>query len=114
MFSTVQTSDRTVVVQPGHEVDRNDMRPLRLLLEDAIRCGARRVVVDFGRTEHLYYRVADLLDLVDQRLREQGGELILAGMSRYLEDIFSVVGYVNRFACIPCAPGVSGDIHRVT
>jgi anti-anti-sigma factor len=97
MFSITQADDRTVIIEPGAEIERDQMRHLRLLLESLLRSGARQVVLDLTRTEHLYYRVTDLLALIDERLRLQGGSLVLVGMNRYIEDIFCITGYVDHF-----------------
>ncbi|RJO68657.1 MAG: anti-sigma factor antagonist [Myxococcales bacterium] len=94
----LEIAERDVVVlYPGRVLGKENLRDIRQLLEDCERRGKRRFVLDFSKTEHVYYRLADLLAHHKNKLSAENGSLVLAGVSPYLKDIFTAVGYGDAF-----------------
>lgn len=98
VVSTARSLEEGIaVIRPGHILERRQLRDLRLLLEELEEDGLTRLVLDFSETQHVYYRVVDLLARHSRALGRADGRMILVGMSAYLRDIFSFLGYAHGF-----------------
>lgn len=100
MVSVDKKNKCMAIVSPGRVLERRDLRTLRRQLEDLLNGEPKLVLLDFSHTEHVYYRLADLLTHIDTAFKRRRKRLILTGMSRYLQDIFWTVSDFNRFELV--------------
>ncbi len=111
MFVVDQSVSGVVLIRVERLFSRADLRPLRLLLSDLVEKGeCRRVILDFCQCEHVYYRLTDLLAMMQRRIHRKNGRLILAGMNPYLKDIFTVLGFEDGFENTRNVSEALGDV----
>jgi len=99
MISVNRTDDQTVVIELEAVFERDDMRELRMTLENLSDESGLLVVIDFSDTTHTYYRLADLLARYQRLLMWSGSHMVLTGMTQYLQHIFTIVGHTDTFTC---------------
>lgn len=79
------------VITPGRFVAAEDVSAFRKRLDTLTEEAAARVVVDFSTTEHVHYRLADLLSYSTHAFAKTEGRLILAGLNPSLILIFALL-----------------------
>lgn len=70
------------------ELNKDEAIDLALMIERLIGFGSMGLVVDFSEVTHFDYRGVPALMKQAQVLRDRGGDIKLAGFSRYLFAIF--------------------------
>ncbi len=88
----------TWLVGVDGRLDQTQNRDLENVLVNLLDEGYIRFVVDL--TETTYINSGGLRTLVSawRRARHHGGDLVLAGLSPKLQDVFSIVGFDQLFA----------------
>jgi len=74
------------------DIDHLEMVNIRNTIADLIKDGHLNVIVSMNEVEHINYLSIGVLVERLKRLRSCGGDLKLVGMSRYIRNIFTVVG----------------------
>lgn len=98
--------DGLTIINPGRFVAAEDLRDFRLLLDALTEEAAARVVVDFSHTEHVHYRLADLLSYSTQAFAQADGRLILAGLNPSLTLIFALLTRYDALDVAECIEDV--------
>lgn len=95
-------SANTAIVYPGKTIERDQMRRFRLLLGELVATGYTGIVFDFSETEHVYYRIADILSNLRNVVEQKNGFVMFTGMNPYLRSIFNFIGmtgFVEMESC---------------
>lgn len=89
-ISTAQEAgDVTVVTVEGQLIVAN-RQELKQVIQDALEAGARKFVLDFGPTAYIDSSGLGALVSINRKVREQGGELRLAGLNEDLRSLFEL------------------------
>lgn len=89
-ISTARTSgDVTVVTVEGQLIVAN-RQDLKQVIQDALDSGARKLLLDFGPTAYIDSSGLGALVSINKKVREQGGELRLAGLNEDLRSLFEL------------------------
>jgi len=99
-------SGNTVFVNGGRALDMDLQGGLEEVLERQIEAGARRIVVTLGEMRFFHYTLFAGLLATEQRLRERGGDLVLADVPWWVERTLADLGMLHRFAIVPTAQTV--------
>ena len=81
--------DVTVVTVEGQLIVAN-RQELKQVIQDALDGGARKFVLDFGPTAYIDSSGLGALVSINRKVREQGGELRLAGLNEDLRSLFEL------------------------
>jgi anti-sigma B factor antagonist len=84
-----ETGDVTVVTVEGQLIVAN-RQELKQVIQDALDAGARKFVLDFGPTAYIDSSGLGALVSINRKVREQGGELRLAGLNEDLRSLFEL------------------------
>ncbi len=87
------------------ELDREGTARLRAQLDDAVTPGAQ-LTLDLSRVTHLSAEALAVLVHVYRRLRDSGGELVLAAVSPSVVRVLRISG-LHRVLPVADAPGVT-------
>lgn len=79
------------IIKPGRFVAADELRAFRKRLDTLTEETAARVVVDFSTTEHVHYRLADLLSYGTHAMARSDGRLVLAGLNPSLVLMFALL-----------------------
>lgn len=79
----------TVVTVEGQLIVAN-RQELKQVIQDALDGGARKFVIDFGPTAYIDSSGLGALVSINKKVREQGGELRLAGLNDDLRALFEL------------------------
>ena len=85
------------------ELGEGDLSELGEWLIKRMWAGCHRVVMDFSEVTHLDFRGVRLLLGRVAQFRDEGGEIRVAGLSRYLSAILRAAGAHDAFQCYPDA-----------
>ncbi len=88
-FSVSREGDVTVIEVEGQLIVGNRQELKQMVLEELER-GERTFVVDFDRTEYIDSSGLGVLVSLSKKIREQGGELVLAGLNEDLRTLFEL------------------------
>jgi anti-sigma B factor antagonist len=79
------------------ELDRDALRAVRYRMVRLLDQGRIRLVIDFTEVSHLDYRGVPWLVSQAEEFRRRGGDVKVAGLSRYLQAIFRAAGAHDAF-----------------
>ncbi|MDH3974732.1 MAG: STAS domain-containing protein [Deltaproteobacteria bacterium] len=88
----VSNLDNIFTLHISGDIDHLEMVNIRNTIADLIKDGHLNVIVSMNEVEHINYLSIGVLVERLKRLRICGGDLKLVGMSRYIRNIFTVVG----------------------
>ncbi len=88
-FSVSREGGVTVVEVEGQLIVGNRQELKHLVLEELER-GERTFLVDFAGTEYIDSSGLGVLVSLSKKIREQGGELVLAGLNEDLRTLFEL------------------------
>lgn len=94
------------------ELDRAEANDVVAMLGRLGRGGVLEVVMDFSGVTHFDYRAVKPLVAQAEVLREQGGDLKLAGLSPYLHAIFRSAGAHDSFDYFASASEAARSFER--
>lgn len=84
-----EAGDVTVVTVEGQLIVAN-RQELKQVIQDALDAGTRKFVLDFGPTAYIDSSGLGALVSINRKVREQGGELRLAGLNEDLRSLFEL------------------------
>ncbi len=88
-FQVTKENDVTVVAVEGQLIVGNRQELKQKVLEE-LEDGARKFVVDFDQTGYIDSSGLGVLVSLSKKIREQGGELRLAGLNEDLRTLFEL------------------------
>lgn len=88
-FQVTKSDDVTVVVVEGQLIVGNRQELKQKVLEE-LESGERKFVVDFDKTGYIDSSGLGVLVSLSKKIREQGGELRLAGLNEDLRTLFEL------------------------
>ena len=86
-----------IVFTMSGDVGQTEMAEFSRELGVRLADGARRFVLQMERVDHVQYHCLDLLIRSCAMLKRQGGELRIAGASKYVRNIMRFVGVEQHF-----------------
>ena len=99
MGFTVRKSDtEVVIVEVDGQLIVGNRQELKQRVLDALEGGGRRFVVDFTKTGYIDSSGLGVLVSLSKKIREQGGELRLAGLNEDLQTLFELTKLDTLFA----------------
>ncbi|MDX1567694.1 MAG: STAS domain-containing protein [Longimicrobiales bacterium] len=90
MGFTVSQSDSVTVVDVEGQLIVGNRQELKQKVLEELEEGARKVVVDFTNTGYIDSSGLGVLVSLSKKIREQGGELRLAGLNEDLRTLFEL------------------------
>ena len=84
-----EAGDVTVVTVEGQLIVAN-RQELKQVIQDALDAGDRKFVLDFAPTAYIDSSGLGALVSINRKVREQGGELRLAGLNEDLRSLFEL------------------------
>lgn len=90
MGFTVSQSDSVTVVDVEGQLIVGNRQELKQKVLEELEDGARKVVVDFTHTGYIDSSGLGVLVSLSKKIREQGGELRLAGLNEDLRTLFEL------------------------
>lgn len=95
-----QTKDAggVVVVRAGGQLNVSNRHDLKDLVHSALGAGDRKFVIDFTTTGYIDSSGLGALVSLARRIREEGGDLRLAGLNEDLRSLFALTKLDTLFA----------------
>jgi len=97
-FSLRKEAGGVMVVNVDGQLIVGNRQELKQLVIDALDAGARKFVVDFSRTGYIDSSGLGVLVSLSKKIREQGGDLRLAGLNEDLQTLFELTKLDTLFA----------------
>ena len=97
-FSQRKDPDGAVVVGVDGQLIVGNRQELKQLVLEALDGGARRFVIDFTHTGYIDSSGLGVLVSLSKKIREQGGDLRLAGLNEDLQTLFELTKLDTLFA----------------
>jgi anti-sigma B factor antagonist len=89
-FTLTKHRQGTVVVAVEGQLIVGNRQDLKQKVLDALDGGAKRFVIDFTKTGYIDSSGLGVLVSLSKKIREQGGELRLAGLNEDLQTLFEL------------------------
>ncbi|MCI0404919.1 MAG: STAS domain-containing protein [candidate division Zixibacteria bacterium] len=100
-FKTGEKEGIVVVTPKGKILDGPDTNRLREKIEEFVRIGARRMVIDLGEVPHMDSSGIRILVAALKGLHKEGGELRLARITDKVEDLIAITQLTEKFKTYP-------------
>src|SRR5712691_518606 len=97
-FSLQQHKNGVVVVGVDGQLIVGNRQELKQKVLDALDGGARKFVVDFTKTGYIDSSGLGVLVSLSKKIREQSGDLRLAGLNEDLQTLFELTKLDTLFA----------------
>lgn len=97
-FSATQDAGGVVVVRVEGQLIVGNRHELKQLVQDWLDKGERKFLIDFARTAYIDSSGLGALVSLSKKIREQGGELRLAGLNEDLRSLFELTKLDTLFA----------------
>lgn len=97
-FSLTKDSRGVAVVGVDGQLIVGNRQDLKQKVLDALEGGTRRFVIDFTKTGYIDSSGLGVLVSLSKKVREQGGELRLAGLNEDLQTLFELTKLDTLFA----------------
>lgn len=97
-FSLKKDQRGVVVVAVDGQLIVGNRQELKQKVLDALDGGARKFVIDFSRTGYIDSSGLGVLVSLSKKIREQGGDLRLAGLNEDLQTLFELTKLDTLFA----------------
>ena len=97
-FSVHKDKRGVVVVGVDGQLLVGNRQELKQRVLDAVDGGSRKFVVDFTRTGYIDSSGLGVLVSLSKKIREQGGELRLAGLNEDLQTLFELTKLDTLFS----------------
>jgi len=98
MSFDVQRVDSVTVIDVKGQLIVGNRQELKQRVLDELEGGARRFLVDFAGTGYIDSSGLGVLVSLSKKIREQGGELRLAGLNEDLQTLFELTKLDTLFA----------------
>jgi anti-sigma B factor antagonist len=89
-FSLTKGSGDVTVVQVDGQLIVGNRHELKELVQAALDRGERRLLIDFSRTGYIDSSGLGALVSISKKVRENGGDLRLAGLNEDLRSLFEL------------------------
>lgn len=96
-FNTKEKDGVVIVIPQGKILDGPDTTRLQGKIEEFVRIGARRMVIDLGEVPHMDSSGIRILVSALNGLRKEGGELRLARIVDKVEDLIAITQLTEKF-----------------
>ena len=97
-FNLRKDSKGVVVVGVDGQLIVGNRQELKQKVLDALEGGAKKFVIDFSHTGYIDSSGLGVLVSLSKKIREQGGELRLAGLNDDLQTLFELTKLDTLFA----------------
>jgi anti-anti-sigma factor len=97
----VSSSDGITEIRLSGHVDSSSSAALERKLQDLIAGGALRIAVDLGETSYVSSGGWGLFVGEVRGLRDRGGDLVLAGMTSEVFDVYELLGFADVLRAFP-------------
>ena len=97
-FSLSKDPSGVVIVGVDGQLIVGNRQELKRRVLDALEGGTRRFVIDFTKTGYIDSSGLGVLVSLSKKVREQGGELRLAGLNEDLQTLFELTKLDTLFA----------------
>jgi anti-sigma B factor antagonist len=98
MGFTQTTNNGIVLVRAEGQLIVGNRQELKNLVTERLEAGERRFVIDFSRTGYIESSGLGALVTISKQVREQGGEMRLAGLNDDLRTLFELTKLDTLFA----------------
>jgi len=98
MGFTQTTNNGIVLVRAEGQLIVGNRQELKNLITERLEAGERRFVIDFSRTGYIDSSGLGALVTISKQVREQGGEMRLAGLNDDLRTLFELTKLDTLFA----------------
>jgi anti-sigma B factor antagonist len=98
MGFTQTTNKGIVLVRAEGQLIVGNRQELKNLVSERLEAGERRFVIDFSRTGYIDSSGLGALVTISKQVREQGGEMRLAGLNDDLRTLFELTKLDTLFA----------------
>ena len=98
MGFTQTTNKGIVLVRAEGQLIVGNRQELKNLVTERLEAGERRFVLDFSRTGYIDSSGLGALVTISKQVREQGGEMRLAGLNDDLRTLFELTKLDTLFA----------------
>jgi anti-sigma B factor antagonist len=83
------------------EIDLHTCPDLRTTLQHLVDSGHHRIILDMGRVPYIDSAALGVLVDVQRRVKEQDGELYLAGITPFVQRAFEITRLIRIFSIHP-------------
>ena len=97
-FTASKDKGGVMVVQVDGQLIVGNRQELKQKVLDSLGGGTRRFVIDFTKTGYIDSSGLGVLVSLSKKVREQGGELRLAGLNEDLQTLFELTKLDTLFA----------------
>ncbi len=97
-FSVKKDKSGVVVVGVDGQLIVGNRQELKQKVLESLDGGAKKFVIDFGKTGYIDSSGLGVLVSLSKKIREQGGELRLAGLNEDLQTLFELTKLDTLFA----------------
>jgi anti-sigma B factor antagonist len=97
-FTASKHSSGVLMVQVEGQLIVGNRQELKNTVQEALEHGERKFLVDFTRTGYIDSSGLGALVSISKKVREQGGELRLAGLNEDLRSLFELTKLDTLFA----------------
>jgi len=99
-FNLRKDSKGVVVVGVDEQLIVGNRKELKQKVLDALEGGAKKFVIDFSRTGYIDSSGLGVLVSLSKKIREQGGDLRLAGLNEDLQTLFELTKLDTLFSIL--------------
>jgi anti-anti-sigma factor len=99
-----------VVLAPAGRVDAGSAATLEEALRRRMDAGDRRFVLDGGRLDYIDSTGLRVILVAAKRLKPAGGEIVLAGLTEDVHEVFAIAGFTSIFRVFPSADEAVGAL----
>jgi len=99
-FSVKKDQRGVVIVGVDGQLIVGNRQELKQKVLDALEGGAKKFVVDFTRTGYIDSSGLGVLVSLSKKIREQGGDLRLAGLNEDLQTLFELTKLDTLFSIL--------------
>ena len=99
-FNLRKDSKGVVVVGVDGQLIVGNRQELKQKVLDALEGGAKKFVIDFSRTDYIDSSGLGVLVSLSKKIREQGGDLRLAGLNEDLQTLFELTKLDTLFSIL--------------
>jgi anti-sigma B factor antagonist len=97
-FTTSKHRSGVLVVEVEGQLIVGNRQELKATIQTALDNGERKLLIDFGKTGYIDSSGLGALVSISKKVREQGGELRLAGLNEDLRSLFELTKLDTLFA----------------
>ena len=97
-FTASKHRSGVLVIEVEGQLIVGNRQELKATIQTALDNGERKLLIDFAKTGYIDYSGLGALVSISKKVREQGGELRLAGLNEDLRSLFELTKLDTLFA----------------